>query len=176
MADQEHDPFDNLLARLEPTLADSAARYDHLRFKMFKFFEWRRCNESWELADETIARLVKKVRSGVEVQCYSYVYEIAQYVLKEHLRALRKERDILSKLTTPAQVADPSSDCEKHCVERLDREKRQLLERYYSGKETSEELAGILGTTVQNLRLRIHRIKKKLEECYKDCLKGSGHR
>ncbi len=174
MDNQEHDPFDDLLIRLEPNLPSREARYIHLRLKMYKFFEWGRCKESWERADETLTRLVKNVRAGEHVRSYSYVYTIAQYVFSEYRRMEKRDESIANNATPPtARVADPTLDCKKECMARLEHDKRELLERYYSG-EASEDLAEMLGISVENLRLRIHRIKKKLMQCYHDCLKGSG--
>jgi DNA-directed RNA polymerase specialized sigma24 family protein len=175
MDNRKNDPVDDLLERLDPDLPDRDARYKQLRLKIFKFFEWRRCKEeSWALADETIARLVEKVNSGVYVRSYSYVYTIAQFVLKERWRALQKEEKILNNWRPPDRIEDPEMDCKKQCLERLSHDKRELLVRYYSGKETSEQIAEEMGTSVENLRLRIHREKKKLRKCCDDCIKESG--
>ena len=169
MTSQEPDPFDDLLARLEPDLASRDARYKTLRLKMYRFFEWRRCETSWELADETIVRLVKNVRGGEHVRAYSYIYQIARYVLNEQIRSEKKQKEIVSSLPPRVHERDPSLDCKRECLDRLKHDKRKLLERYYSSQESGEELAKAFGTTVPKLRLQIHRLKKKLKECYQSC-------
>jgi DNA-directed RNA polymerase specialized sigma24 family protein len=172
MTNQKEAVFDDLLSSLEPNLTSRDQRYNQLRWKMFKFFEWRRCADPWELADETITRLVKNVQSGTEVQSYSYIYTIANNVFREYHRSTKRDAALIASLPARYQAADPLLDCKKYCFKQLDRDKRELLERYYAGQATSEELAEIMKTSLRNLRLRIHRIKKKLAECCKDCEKN----
>ena len=169
MTSQEQDPFDELLSRLERGFPDRDSRYNHLRQKLFRFFEWRRCPGAWDLADEVMARLVKSVRAGEYVRSYAFVYQIAQYVYSEYVRAAKREESIAHNFVPATNEADPTLDCKRKCLKDLDRDKRRLLEQYYSGKPTSEELAEMRGTSVANLRLQIHRIKKKLMSCYRKC-------
>jgi len=145
---------------------------------MVKFFQWRGCEDSAALADETIARFLEQHASGTEVdpdKLYSYLYAIALHVFYEFLRKKNKAdriRDRIKELwRPPALVSDQRRECQKHCLERLEREKEDLLRRYYLTNEEPEDIAEGMGITVGTLRLRIHRIKQELRTCCEGCLK-----
>ena len=173
-----NDSLEDLLEKLEPTAQTTQLAYKLCRSKMVKFFQWRGCEDSAALADETIARFVEKHSSGTQVapdKLYSYLYAIALHVFFEFLRKKKKAdrtRDKIKELwRPPALASDKRWECQKHCLERLESDKKDLLERYYLTNEEPEDIAVDMGITVGTLRLRIHRIKQELRTCCEDCLK-----
>ena len=166
------DSFDGLLMRLEPGCSDTQEAYARCRHKLIKFFQWRSCEDSEELADDTIARFLQKHSSGTEIHSdnlYSYLYGIASYVFQEFLRQKRRTEKIKNDWKPPSSVADKYLDCKKQCIEKLSSDKQDLLERYYGSNEAPETIATALGITVGALRLRICRIKADLRPCYRNC-------
>jgi DNA-directed RNA polymerase specialized sigma24 family protein len=173
-----NDSLEYLLEKLEPTAPTTQEAYKRCRSKMVKFFQWRGCEDSAALADETIARFVEQHASGTQVdpdKLYSYLYAIALHVFYEFLRKKKKADRIRDKIKElwPARVlgSDKKSECQKHCLERLEGDKEALLGRYYFTNEEPADIADDTGITVGTLRLRIHRIKQELRTCCEDCLK-----
>ena len=175
---RSNESFEGMLEKLEPTAPTTQAAYKQCRSKMVKFFQWRFCEDSAALADETIARFFEQHLSGTQIdpdKLYSYMYAIALHVFYEFLRKKKKADRIRDKIKelwpTPALVSDKKRECQKHCLERLESDKEDLLGRYYLTSKEPEDIAVDMGITVGTLRLRIHRIKQELRACCEDCLK-----
>jgi DNA-directed RNA polymerase specialized sigma24 family protein len=148
-------------------------RYEHLRFKLVTFFKWRRCENPEEFADETITRVIKRISTGKEINVntpYASVYVVANFVFKEHFRNARKMDTIAGDWSASETARE--SDCRRECLQKLSHDKLELLLAYYSGKESTETMAQLMGVSVSGLRKRIHRIRTELRSCFKDCLKG----
>jgi DNA-directed RNA polymerase specialized sigma24 family protein len=168
------EPFDEFLALLEPDYPNSDQRYKQFRLKLVKFFSWRHCEDSHGLADETISRLMKNVLRGEEIHSnkpYNYVYATASNVFREYRRGKMKDQALASDLlsSTPIPLHE-SQDCRKKCLHALSNDKISLLEQYYFSEKDKEKLARSMGTTLNGLRLQIHRIKKELKACYENCI------
>jgi DNA-directed RNA polymerase specialized sigma24 family protein len=70
---------------------------------------------------------------------------------------------------------EPEYRCLERCLERLPRENRYLVERYYQQDKQAKIdhrklLATELGIAVNALRIRAHRIRLGLRRCVLDCL------
>jgi DNA-directed RNA polymerase specialized sigma24 family protein len=171
------DYFEVLLYKLEPDYSDAGGRYEMLRRKLQKFFAWRRCEDPASLADEVITRLVRKIAIGEEIRAanpYSFIYAIATNVFREYVREKRKSEELCQELRQASiTVSELLRDCRMQCLSALPDSKRRLLEQYYSGDETREQLAHRTNTTLNALRLQVHRIKNELRACYETCLKQS---
>lgn len=169
--------FDKLFQLLEPDAQSIEAGFRQCRFKLFKFFVWRHCEDPDSLADETINRLLKNVHAGQQISAdkpYSYVYAIATHVFLEYLRA-KKKGGVLVNIEQVGEVAvTPSTDdCPKQCLEQLSQEKRELMARYYLDDEDRNDIAQEQGISLNALRLQVHRIKHGLRRCCEDCWKHS---
>ena len=167
------DSFDELLMRLEPACSDTQEAYNRCRHSLIKFFQWRNCEDSEGLADDTIARLVQKHSVGVKIQSdkpYSYLYAIALNVFREYLRHKKKVEKIQNNWRPVTHFNDKYVSCKKQCFERLSSDKQDLLNRYYGSNETPERIAETLGISLGALRLRVYRIKEdELRPCYRNC-------
>ena len=168
----KQDAFEEFLFRLEPDLGSAAERYARLRARLIKFFNWRQCQDSEGLADETVGRLLKNVYSGDQIdKPWSYVYAIARNVLREFLRKAGRLTEVPADLELPAVESDGFVDCARLCLEKLSDDKRALLEQYYSDERDREEMANRVGLSLAALRTKIHRLKIELRECYDKCIK-----
>jgi hypothetical protein len=173
--------FDSLLHRLEPQVSTTEEGYERLRLRLVKFFGWKRCYDPDLLADETITRLIEHINAGLvsagantgkeirDDRPYALIYAVANDVFKKHLGELKApmaESDV-------AQCSKPDLillDCRRECLKKVSRDKRQILEAYYSGEQSKEALAEMKGTSLNGLRAQVHRIKVELNRCYKECL------
>ena len=168
----EPESFDELLKRLEPDCSNPQEAYKRFRQRLVRFFQWRNCEDAEGHADDTVARLVKKQAEGLQIRAdkpYAYVYKIALNVFREYLRDKKNAEELKKHWKPPIYAADQYRLCTKQCLERMAGDRRELLERYYLSNETRGTMAGDLGISVGALRLRIHRIKADLQDCYKQC-------
>src|SRR5436309_10544001 len=85
--------FDRLLACFDSDRDRAGEKYENLRCKLVKFFEWRACAVAAEdLTDETINRIARRVDEGEIVRNLSnYAYGVARMVYLERMKEVRRE-------------------------------------------------------------------------------------
>ncbi len=173
--------FDQFLAALDSNPNLAGQKYEALRNRLVKFFEWRACSFAEDLADEAIDRVARKVEAGEKIENYTaYCYQVAKLIYLENLRKESKNQAVVINLptkTSPNKTDEnPQMDCLKSCLEQLSEENRQMiLNYYYKDKQAKidyrKQLADSLGITMNALRTKTNRIRSKLEECVFKCLK-----
>jgi len=183
--------FDKLLLRLDPDRIQAAKKYEQFRRRLMKAFEWDDCLRPAELADETINRTARKLEEGEEVRnLEAYFTAIAKYVLQEYWRELKREPLSLEALSLSQGSSDGSRElagaltlqdhdtvqveCMERCMKKLSPEERQLIMAYERGERGArirnrERLAKRFKMSANALRLRVFRIKQRLEVCYREC-------
>ena len=179
--------FDKLLATLDTDRERAGAKYESLRVRLVKFFEWRNCESAEELTDTVFDRLVKKIQAGEQIQnINAYSAAVAQFVFKEdcrratHLFQTIEDNPAIENLTATGgltetnETDDSRLDCLEKCLAELPDENRRLVRAYYDTDErtmiaTRKRLADSLEVSLNNLRIRVCRLKAKLEVCTKDC-------
>ncbi|MGA7616834.1 MAG: hypothetical protein WBX15_16810 [Thermoanaerobaculia bacterium] len=178
-------PFEALLARLDSDPRRAGERYEEIRRRLIRLFEWRGALRPDELADETMDRVAKKLHEGVEIEGKDpsgYFYGVARLVYFESRRAEEKKgtvplTDIASSDSDPADLQEKErrSRCLDRCLEEVGKESRSLILEYYSDSSdsritTRKRLAERIGVPSSALRLRAHRIRAKLESCMSVCI------
>jgi DNA-directed RNA polymerase specialized sigma24 family protein len=167
--------FDRLLLALHPDRDCAAEEYEKLRFKITKLLEWRGCPSPEEFADRVLDRLARRIEAGEQVeQIYSYCCGIAcMLLLLEGSRQAEKDRDferqLSAKTPDPPEIAIPMEIFER-CLAQLPEESRELVLLYYHNDKQAKidrrrELADRLGMPLNALRLRVHRIRARLQKC-----------
>ncbi|MGC2237177.1 MAG: sigma-70 family RNA polymerase sigma factor [Pyrinomonadaceae bacterium] len=179
--------FDTLLGLLDADRELAGARYESLRVRLVKFFEWRGCESAEELTDVVFDRVIKKIAEGEQIQnINAYAATVAQFVFKEDCR--RRERLFQSIEDNPAienitaagdlaeasETGDARLDCLEKCLAAFPDENRRLVIAYYDTDErtmiaTRKRLADSLDMSLNTLRIRVCRLKAKLEDCTIDC-------
>jgi DNA-directed RNA polymerase specialized sigma24 family protein len=175
--------FDALLAQLDPDREKAGELYETIRRKLVRLFEWRGCASPEDLADVTFNRVARRLAEGVKLQSansYGYFCGVAHLVYKEVLRsAAREHRALESGEWPPASLADddePSDErleCLRHCLQQLPADQRNLVLRYHQGENNirnRQTLADEMGIPMNALRIRVHRVRRKLETCVHGCL------
>jgi RNA polymerase sigma-70 factor (ECF subfamily) len=179
--------FDALLAQLDSDRERAGELYETIRRKLVRLFEWRGCASPEDLADETINRVARRLAEGVELRSsdpYGYFCGVAHLVYKEVLRRASREHRALAEgggWPPPACDDEPSDrrlDSLRRCLEHLEPDQRVLVLRYYQGKSDQgksaqgesnirqrQRLATEVGIPMNALRIRVHRIRRKLESC-----------
>jgi len=173
--------FDKFLLNLAPDRTLAGERYETIRCKLIRFFEWRDCPHPEEHADETINRVIRKIDQGGQLENPStYAYGIARMLLLEIYKETEREKNALQEVAlTPQSAPDVTDDarytCLQHCLAALPTESRELIIQYYQGEgqskiENRKQLAERGSMPLNALRIRVLRVREKLEVCVKGCV------
>lgn len=176
--------FEALLKQLHPDREKAAERYEDIRRRLIRLFEWRRCAFPEDLADETMTRAARRMAQGVELRSsdpYGYFCGIAHLLYKETTRRYaREQRALDSREWPPANIkeddepSDRRLDCLNRCLSLLPPDQRDLVLRYHQGENNirnRKTLSEQMGIPMNALRIRVHRVRRKLEDCIQACLK-----
>jgi DNA-directed RNA polymerase specialized sigma24 family protein len=107
---------------------------------------------------------------------------MARLVWLEAVKEQERSRSALEDLRASSQHPPPTDsqriECFELCLEGLLPENRALILDYYQGEKSGKiglrkQLAEKLGTPLNALRIRAHRIRMQLEKCVGECLKKS---
>ncbi len=174
--------FDRLLDLLDADREQAGQKYERIRLKLVKYFEWHRADLPDKDADETINRVARKIEEGAEIQnLNAYFYGVARLVFAESLKAREKQQEAFRHLPLIELPADGDLDaaqrqeCFNLCLHRLPEENRSLIIEYYQGEKGGKikrrkHLATRLGIPLNALRIRAHRIRVGMESCVSQCL------
>ena len=180
------DTFAKLLDRLDPDRERAGERYEELRRTLTRFFEWRGAPFAEEHTDEVFNRIARKLSAGVEVRNIgSYCYEVARLVCLEALKGKDSKRASLDPNNHDIAVVDRADEareseirlaCLEDCLDSLPIESRELIVEYYQDDkrdriERRKSLAARLGLQREALANRAQRLRDKLEQCVKSCLR-----
>ncbi|MBX7221606.1 MAG: hypothetical protein K1Y36_16770 [Blastocatellia bacterium] len=190
--------FGKLLAWFGSDPNQAGERYEKIRRKLIKLFEFRGALSPNDLADEVINRVAQKIADGVEIQAsdpYVYFYGVAQNVLREDWKSPEREMVRPESLTVTdepvqglaeleqaaaqAQLREHRHQCLDSCLLTLSPEQRSLLVQYYQGETTAkiqnrERMSQEFGISANALRIRAHRIREKIEACVTACVNRLG--
>ena len=178
--------FDTLLSVLAGDREAAGEKYELIRLKLLKYFEWRDCATPEELADETLDRVARRLATGEQIRAAEimvYVYGVARNVLFEYRKAEQRDRAAAAaQVPLRDEAADDEdqrraerrSECLARCLEKLPADARQILLRYHQaghGKIADrQQLARELGIPINALRIRVHRLRNELHRCILRCL------
>jgi DNA-directed RNA polymerase specialized sigma24 family protein len=181
------DAFSRLLAALSPDAEAAGARYEELRRALLRFFEWRGAREPEARADETFDRVARKIEEGEQIQdAVAYTRAVARLVLLEDAKRSRRRPVELLEHHAPAAAeprdadADECAACLDRCLAGLPASSRELIVRYYDSAggrtiDNRSRLASEMGIPQGALRNRAQRIRDRLEECVRACLRARAH-
>jgi DNA-directed RNA polymerase specialized sigma24 family protein len=183
--------FDELLAWLSPDRKVAAELYLELRHSLVKIFAWNRCSDPDGMADETldrVARQVGRLRETYEGNPNLFFYGVANNLVREYQKMIKshvpiEDVDLPDESAQESEVELPLAreECLRKCLQELSSEKREQVLAYYSKEKHAKidhraEMARKLGISVENLRVRMCRIRVALEDCIEKCINqlGSG--
>lgn len=177
--------FDKFLALLGEDRERAAERYEQLRRRLLKFFEWRGSLTPEEHADETFNRVARKLTEGALINdLNSFIGGVARRLVFEMLEERGRANKALGTLSEPItfieiedEETDPRLDCFRSCLKELPEDQRRLIVDYYREDERAriaqrKVLAGALGIPLNALRIRAHRLRMQLDKCIRNCMKG----
>jgi RNA polymerase sigma factor (sigma-70 family) len=177
--------FDEILAWLNPDRDVAGTIYVQLRQELTKIFTWNHCPDPEGLTDEVFDRVAKKVhdvRPTYAGDPKLYFYGVARNVIKEIPKKIKAQMSLQG--TEPAsdprreaqqETAAMREDCLRSCLQKLSKEKRELILAYYARDKQAkidhrEEMAQQMGISVETLRVKAYRIRVTLEQCIGRCL------
>lgn len=178
--------FDRLLVCLDTDRERAGTKYEVVRAKLVKFFEWRDSAAPDDHADETINRVARKLDEGETVRdLNSYFYGVARILLMEMRKGREKEQAALDQLPSPVQTVEecdepePQLACFEMCLGSLPADSREFITEYYQEEKRAKidrrkKLAERLGIPPNALRIRAHRVRVKLEQCVGECIEQRG--
>lgn len=185
--------FRALLRKFDEDENQAADKFELMRSRLNRFFESRRCNLALELSDETINRVIRRISEGENIpeqMLSGYFYGVARNVLKEHL--ISPDRTTFSldslepkhhplhnfleanRLQSERSYRERMLDCLEACVKELPAKDQEMILFYYQGEanskiENRKNMASRFGFNLNNLRIRVFRIRARLEKCVEVC-------
>ena len=168
-------------ARFLEALGDGPGeRYEALRRRLLIYFAANRHAGAEEAADEVLDRAARRLAEGVAVDSVeSFVLGVARNVVREGWRRPRAAEVDWNRMAAaePAAV-HPAAGCLEECLGKLAPASRRWVERFYSGDggekiRARAALAADLGIDGNALRVRMHRVRGKLESCVRACMSGN---
>jgi DNA-directed RNA polymerase specialized sigma24 family protein len=175
--------FEALLAHLDPDRAKAGEKYQVLRLKLVKFFEWNKCQQSEELADEVLNRLAARISSVDVRDLGQFALGIARYVRREAVRRATRHVELSESSAMGSDDTETSfiEQVERHrimrclqaCLGELTVKERELLSEFFKpiGKlsEHRVRLAAANDISIGTLRTRVCRLRHRLETCVDRC-------
>ncbi|HWN42207.1 MAG TPA: hypothetical protein VNW71_08290 [Thermoanaerobaculia bacterium] len=176
--------FDALLAMLNPDREVAGQIYEDIRNRLIRLFDLWGCTHPEALADETFNRVARKAAEGLVLQRNNpipYIVGVARHIFQEWLRQQQREIKIVESADWPpsAQPEEEEPDFRleyiRHCLQTLAEDQKRLLLRYHEDKQRIRSRKGLcdeLGIPMNALRIRVHRLRKKVEACVEEKLRS----
>ena len=168
-----------LLTNLSEDEDEAAVLYTLLHESLVRFFEIKGLSEPVQAADETIDRVAVKLAAETKIDdVTNFAFGVARYVCLEKLRRERisfraADHFYDGRTESRAPVEDPIAERLRDCLAKLYESDRKLLLEYFG--ESSEDrnsdrrqrLAERESLSLNALRNRVSRLKRRLAECVK---------
>ena len=140
------DAFAKLLDRLGDDREQAGEKYEDLRRKLIRFFQWRGAPFPEEQTDESLNRVARKLSEGVEIKSIGgYCHEVARLVCLESLKGHDSRRAPLDEIKLEAATPDTTDTaaekeqwltCLEDCLNVLPPESRELISEYYQDEKS----------------------------------------
>ncbi len=174
------DKFEKLLGWLDADREAASEKYELIRLRLIKIFYARGCHSAEELADETMDRVMGKIDTlfeSYEGDPALYYYSVAKKILLEFARKPKTEElsPALAQEEAGNEMGEINCECLDKCLQSLRPEQRKFIMDYYQGEKRAKinerkELEKKMKISNQAMRVRIFRIRKKLQKCVLNCI------
>lgn len=175
--------FERLLLCLDVDREKAGDEYLLLWQKMREYFAARGSTCAEELADETISRLARKIADGEQIRdILRFSFGLSRLIWMESLRKPENsyisfdDAPTLSVVLPDFLLRKEQNACYLHCIRQITDEEKNLMIEYWEDDqglhyEARKLLAEKKGISPTALRIRVSRIKRKLEVCMENCRK-----
>lgn len=176
--------FDRFLGRLDVDRDAAGEKYECVRLKLIKYFEWRGSELPDMDADETINRVVRRLEEGENIyNLNGYIYGVAKLVYAESLKKRNRKQELIDAASRSEPITESENaetrerqGCFDRCMGYLTQEDREIITEYYQYEKGSQkityrrQLAIRFNLSPNALRIRAHRQRVNLEACVGECL------
>jgi DNA-directed RNA polymerase specialized sigma24 family protein len=173
------DQLEILLARLSSDREQAGMLYEDIRRRLIEHFSsWQLGVDSESLADKTIDRVALRLAQGQVISVenpFRYFRGVARHIVLERYREAKRQNQALDTFaelhpSEPDPEVDPHLPCLQKCLGRLSADERRLIFRYFVLAEKNrasrrQRLTQELGIGINALRIRAHRVRRKLRGC-----------
>lgn len=185
------DAFDGLLLQFDADRNTAGMKYENSRTKLVKFFERRALPAPEDHADQVINIAARQLAEGKVIEnIQAYLLAVA----KRHVLTITRG-PAMEALEEPAALAasaakapdllmisSEENDLKEtrlkyldHCLEEIGTQQRALILGYYQQEKQAKidnrkALAESCGIDLNALRIRVCRIRMKLERCVNECV------
>ncbi|HYR86529.1 MAG TPA: sigma-70 family RNA polymerase sigma factor [Terriglobia bacterium] len=134
-------------------------------------FRWNRCESPEDETQETLSRALERLNdpdTDIHVPLQAYVYGIARNVLREAARRRNREMTtdpgapVFAQLSANFPLSEDDKILIQQCRAHLSAEEDHLVMEYH--RKGAEEVARDRGITANAVRIRVHRIHRKIQE------------
>jgi len=175
--------FEKMLLWLDENRDIAGSKYEAIRLRLIKIFNYRQCLNSEELTDIVFDRVLKKLDENAITNGSNpalYFFKVANNIYLESLRkpiTVELLDDIA--LEEDEESFNPYYECLRKCLKTLSEEKQKFIIDYYEEEkqakiEFHKKLAQSLGIQVKRLHTRAFRIRKSLQKCVLECVRNNG--
>jgi RNA polymerase sigma factor (sigma-70 family) len=176
--------WEKLLACFSLDREEAARLYENARQKLIRYFEWNSSIPAEDYADDAMDRAGRRLNEGQKIdKPVAYLFGIARNIVDEARRERARAPVALDEEHLRVQTPEPIEPderrlCFNRCLEELAGDNRDLLLDYFEGEggakiRSRQGIANRLGIPLNALRIRVHRIRKMLEDCIAKCLEAS---
>jgi DNA-directed RNA polymerase specialized sigma24 family protein len=163
-------PGDRVLQVLDEDPRQAEACFKGLRRELQRYMEWRGCRDPENLAQEVLVRGVRRISEGIDIFAANprgYFFGIARLVVMEERKARKDEQiDVERWANEPSRSREHEGADARMILDKLlgclSPRDRDLITDYHT--EDRDALSRKLGITKEVLRVRVHRIRQRLEE------------
>ena len=174
--------FEALLAMLHSDREVAGRMYEETRNRLIRLFRLWGCTDAEAQADETFNRVARKVAQGQvrePSKPFPFIAGVARNVFLEWLRKQRRipipgpGSEDGPPYSQPEEEPDFRLEYVRQCLKTLAAAHCRLLLRYFEDKErirSRKILCEELGIPMNALRIRVHRLRRKVEACVEEKL------
>jgi hypothetical protein len=170
--------FDKLLHWFHPDRETAADDLAKIQTRLIQIFTGRQCVDADELAYEVINRVAVRIETVVAKypSAVSCCLAFVENVYREWLRDQKTRNDAREPpKPRPADELEREDRCLAKCLNELNESERDLFVRYFTGEgreriNARDKLAKELGHTANALRIKAHRLRKRVRLGIEKCL------
>lgn len=177
---KERDPtreeLEKLLAWFDSDRENAAVKFQSTNARLIRVFASRGCVDADSLADEVMNRVAVRIDTVITKYpdavrcCLAFIDNVYhEWYRDQSTKANAKP----PPSPRPSEVLEREDECLKQCLGTVTRPDQDLFERYFQSEkriESRKKLASELTLTANALRIRAHKIRKKLHQCLAECL------
>jgi hypothetical protein len=170
--------FDKLLLWFHSDRNTAGENLTKIHNRLIQIYTARQCVDADELAYEVINRVA--VRIDTVVDTYSSAAQCClAFVENVHREWLREQKTRVNTPDPPkprsAEELEREDRCLTKCLGTLEERDSYLFVRYFAGEgrariDARDKLAEEFRLTANALRIKAHRLKKRLRVCIDECL------